>query len=67
MMIGLKNKNFKRKIMNNFLLISFDICFGCSKELSHSDSSFDYRQHMLRKLFFIAYLTKGVMMSYLVV
>ena len=26
---------FKRKIVNIFLPISFRICFGCSKELSH--------------------------------
>ena len=28
------NKIFERKIVNIFLLISFNICFGCSKEPS---------------------------------
>ena len=30
-----KNKKFEHKIGNIFLLTSFNICFGCSKELSH--------------------------------
>ena len=34
------------KIVSIFLAISFDMCFGCSKELSHRDSSFEYPQHM---------------------
>ena len=29
------NKNFQRKIVNSFLPINFNICFGCSKEPSH--------------------------------
>ena len=29
------NKKFQRKIVNIFLLINFNICFGCSKEPSH--------------------------------
>ena len=29
------NKHFQRKIVNIFLPISFNICFGCSKEPSH--------------------------------
>ena len=29
------NKIFERKIANIFLPISFNICFGCSKEPSH--------------------------------
>ena len=32
--------------MNIFLYISFIICFGCSKEPSHRDGSFEYPQHM---------------------
>ena len=40
------NKNFKHKIVNSFLPISFNICFGFSKELSHLDSSFEYPQHL---------------------
>ena len=31
----IKNKNFQRKIVNIFLPINFNICFGCSKEPSH--------------------------------
>ena len=35
----------------------FNICFGCSKEMSHGDSSFEYPQHMFwlrnkKKIFF---------------
>ena len=33
--IGLDKQIFERKIVNIFLPISFNICFGCSKELSH--------------------------------
>ena len=29
------NTNFQRKIVNIFLPINFNICFGCSKEPSH--------------------------------
>ena len=32
---GLENKNFLRKNVYIFLPISFNICFGCSKEPSH--------------------------------
>ena len=32
--------------MNIFLSVSLNICFGCSKEPSHRDSSFEYPQHM---------------------
>ena len=41
------NKNFEHKIVNNFLPISFNICFGCSKEPSHREGSFEYSQHVL--------------------
>ena len=55
------NKKVQRKIVNIFLPIIFSICLGCSKELvsltrcicfkcseepSHSDSYFEYPQHM---------------------
>ena len=30
-----------------FLPISLNICFGCSKEPSHQDGSFEYPQHVL--------------------
>ena len=32
--------------MNIFLSIDFNMCFECSKELSHGDGSFEYPQHM---------------------
>ena len=32
--------------MNFFLSISFNMCFGCSKEPSHRDGPFEYSQHM---------------------
>ena len=38
-----------RKIVNIFLSISFSICFGCSKEPSHRDGSFEYPKHMFWK------------------
>ena len=37
---------FKHKIVNTFLPIYLNMCFGCSKELSHQDGSFEYPQHM---------------------
>ena len=58
-------KTFQRKIVNIFLPIIFGICFGCSKELSHRDSSFEYPQHMFwclnKKIIFLVHtLTKGL-------
>ena len=40
------SKKFERNIVNIFLPISFNICFGCSKEPSHWHGSFEYPQHM---------------------
>ena len=40
------NKNFQRKIVNIFLPINVNICFGCWKELTHWEGSFEYPQHM---------------------
>ena len=40
-----KQKN-KRKIVIIIISISWNMCFGCSKELSHWDGSFGYPQHM---------------------
>ena len=46
---------FFHTIVNIFLPIFFNICFGCSKEPSHG--SFEYPQHMFwlrnKKIFFI--------------
>ena len=39
-------KIFYHKIINIFLSISLNMCFGCSKEPSHWDGSFEYPQHM---------------------
>ena len=43
---GLDKQNFEHKIINVFLTISFNICFGFSKELSQWDGSIEYPQHM---------------------
>ena len=61
--IGLDKQIFERKIVNIFLPISFNICFGGSKEPSHSDSSFEYPQHIFwfrnkKIIFWYALLTK---------
>ena len=40
---GLDKQRFS---VNIFLPIILSICFGCSKELSHGDGSFEYLQHM---------------------
>ena len=34
------------KIEINFLSISLNMCFGCSKAPSHRDGSFEYAQHL---------------------
>ena len=41
-----KAKTLKHKIGIVFLSISLNMCYGCSKELSHQESSFEYPQHM---------------------
>ena len=38
-------KQFERKIVIFFLPINLNICFGCSKEPSHSDTFFEHPQH----------------------
>ena len=40
-----KNKLFIRKIVIIFLFISLNICYGCLKEPSPRDGSFEYPQH----------------------
>ena len=43
----IKKKKRLRKIVIFFLFISLNILgFGCSKEPSHRDGSFEYTQHM---------------------
>ena len=44
--IGPVKHFFSRKIAIIFLSISINMCFGCSKEQSHRESSFEYPQHM---------------------
>ena len=39
-------KIFERIIGIIFSSISYNICFGCSKEPSQQDGSFEYPQHM---------------------
>ena len=39
------------KICDYFLIHQFNICFGCSKELSHWDGSYEYSQHMFWFIF----------------
>ena len=61
--IGLDKQSFERIIVNFFLPIRFNICFGCSKEPSHYDGSFEYPQHMFwlrnkKIIFWYALLTK---------
>ena len=46
--------------MNIFLSVNFSICFGCSKEPSHWDGSFEYQQNMFwlrnkKKIFLITH------------
>ena len=38
---------YERKIVIISLPINLNMCFGCSKEPSHWDGSFEYPQHML--------------------
>ena len=42
------NKAYKGKIVINLYPISINIFFGCSKELSHCDGSFEYPQRMFQ-------------------
>ena len=44
--IGPVKQTNLRKIVIIFLSISLNMCFGCSKELSPREGSFEYPQHM---------------------
>ena len=61
---GLDEKKMGLKIVNIFLPISFNICFGCSKEPSDWDGSFEYPQHMFwlrnKKINFLVRILKGL-------
>ena len=43
---GQLSKNGLRRIAIIFLSVSFNMSFGCSREPSHRDGSFEYPQHM---------------------
>ena len=65
---GLDKQKFMPKIVNIFLPISFNLCFGCSKEPSHSDGYFEYLQHIFwlrnKKVKFLLYtLTERLLMG----
>ena len=45
-LFSLTLSSYLRKITIIFLSISSNICFGCSKDLSHRDNSFEHPQHM---------------------
>ena len=56
--IGPDRDTFERKIVNIFLIVNFSMHFGCSKEPSQWDCSFEYPQHMFwlrnkKKIIFI--------------
>ena len=61
--LGQLRKNNLRKIVIIFLSISLTMCFGCSKETSHQDGSFEYPQHMVwlrnKKIIFSYSLLSG--------
>ena len=44
--IGPVEQKILLKIVIIFLVISLNMCFGCSKEPSHWVGSFEYQQHM---------------------
>ena len=56
-------KNFKRKTAISFLSIGLNLCFGCSKEPSHREGSFEYPQHMFwfrnKKIFSVTHSYLG--------
>ena len=43
-----RSRHVQRKIVNIFLPININICFGCSKEASHWTGSFENPQHMFQ-------------------
>ena len=43
---------FQQEIVKKILSINLNMCFGYSKEPSHCDRSFEFPQHMLRKVIF---------------
>ena len=66
--IGPAQQTFQCKIEIIFLFISLNMCFGCSKEPSHWDGSFEYPQHISmfwlrnKKIIFSSSLLSGGLM-----
>ena len=63
--IGTVEQLFEHKNVNNFLPSNLNICFGCSKEPSQGDCSFEYPQHMFwlrnkKVIFSYAHLSGGL-------
>ena len=60
---GQFSKTFQYKIVIIFLSNSLNMCFGCSKELSHWDGSFEYPRYMfwlrIKKIIFSYALLSG--------
>ena len=46
MPIGPDKEKYLRKFLIIFLPINLNMCFGCSKELSPRDSSFEYTTYV---------------------
>ena len=61
--IGPAKQRYSAKVAIIFLSISLNLCFGCSKEPSHRDGSFEYPQHMFllrnKKIIFSYVLLSG--------
>ena len=66
---GQLSKIFKPRNVIIFLSISLNMCFGCSKEPSHRDGSFEYPKHMFwlrnkkKVIFSYALLSGGLVIS----
>ena len=63
--IGPDNRKYDSKKRILFLSMHWIICFGCSKEPSHGDGSFEYPQHIIwsrikKNNFNFTYLSKGL-------
>ena len=62
-------QNMRGKIVNIFLPISLNICFGCTKEPSQWDGSFEYPQRMFwlkikKTIFAYTHLSGGLISAW---